>query len=83
MVDYVGQSTTANYTLLDGDGWVGLIMSETVRPSVVGDARKMRLMEVRSNRTILPTMVVPPRWRDGISFFYSSSIRKYDRGEYR
>jgi len=31
MVDYVGQSTTANYTLLDGDGWVGLIMSETVR----------------------------------------------------
>jgi hypothetical protein len=30
MVDYVGQSTTANYTLLDGDGWVGLIMSETV-----------------------------------------------------
>ena len=38
MVDYVGQSTTANYTLLDGDGWVGLIMSETVRPSIVGDA---------------------------------------------
>jgi rhamnogalacturonan endolyase len=38
MVDYVGQSTTANYTLLDGDGWVGLIMSETVRTSFVGDA---------------------------------------------
>ena len=33
MVDYVGQSTTANYTLLDGDGWVGLIMSETVSSS--------------------------------------------------
>ena len=32
MVDYVGQSSTANYTLLDGDGWVGLVMSETVRP---------------------------------------------------
>lgn len=35
MVDYVGQSTTANYTLLDGDGWVGLIMSETVRLPLV------------------------------------------------
>jgi len=35
MVDYVGQSTTANYTLLDGDGWVGLIMSETVRLSLM------------------------------------------------
>jgi len=33
MLDYVGQSTTANYTLLDGDGWVGLIMSETVSSS--------------------------------------------------
>jgi len=29
--DYVGQSGSANYTVLEGDGWVGLIMEETVR----------------------------------------------------
>lgn len=30
MIDYVGQSTEANYTRLNGSGWVGLIMEETV-----------------------------------------------------
>jgi len=30
MVDYVGQSTQATYTLLNGTEWVGLIMEETV-----------------------------------------------------
>lgn len=38
MVDYVGQSTQANYTVLEGEGWVGLIMSETVSPCLLSSS---------------------------------------------
>lgn len=38
-VDYVGQSTQANYTILEGEGWVGLVMSETVSPQFAIQSR--------------------------------------------
>jgi rhamnogalacturonan endolyase len=39
IVDYVGQSTRANYTLLSGTGWVGLVMEETVRDPKLGSLK--------------------------------------------
>lgn len=79
--DYVGQSGSANYTVLEGDGWIGLIMEETVRPpsclTLLMD--KDADMQVRTNRSILPTMVVPPRWRDGLSLLHPFTIHERNR----
>jgi hypothetical protein len=82
----VGQSGAANYTVLDGEGWIGLIMEETVclRISQALDRRKSEAeVKVCAHRAILPTMVVPPRWGDGISFLHPFTIHERDGREYR
>jgi hypothetical protein len=83
--DYVGQSTEANYTVLKGEGWVGLNMEETVgRPArvVFGELRSLT-NSVRPDRAILSAVVVPPRWRDWISLLYSATIRQRNGRKHR